>query len=522
MSMTQRLANYVDAGYSGIFLVTPEEIRAEAMMLSVMAKLNEGLPKNDPKNPQFILHAWSVSKGIFNVTTGKEITAEAEPMTLLEHIEKAPPKTIFLLRDFHLFVEDKNPVIWRKLFDVLISGKANHKTIIILGCRLTLPVELEKLFVVVDMKLPDRVELRAVLDGLIKDNKLELKDVVDDAAAVVNAAAGLTGFEAEQAFALSIVETGKVSTDVVFREKCQAVRKNGLLEIIDVNTTLADIGGLENLKSWLIERKNAFSEAARKYNLPIPKGLLTVGNPGTGKSLVSKACKTVFGLPLLRLDAARLFGSLVGQSEGNWRSVHATAMAMSPCILWIDEADGAFSGSKSSGQTDGGTTSRVIKSILQDMQDNSPGIFFVLTANDIDGLPDPLLRRMDEVFNVDLPNENERVQIWSIQLTKAKRDPKNFDLPGLAKATARHSGAEIEKVVSQALYRAFGDGGREVTTDDALAILKDFKPLSETMKDAIEARDKRLAGVAKRANGNAVVEERPSRAIRSVTIKTQS
>jgi SpoVK/Ycf46/Vps4 family AAA+-type ATPase len=280
------------------------------------------------------------------------------------------------------------------------------------------------------------------------------------------------------------------------------VKKNGLLEVVDTKLTLADIGGLSSLKKWLLERAEAFTDEAVKYKLPKPKGVMNVGQPGTGKSMVAKAIKSVLGVPLLRLDGAKLFGSLVGQSEANWRSVHATAKAMAPVILWVDEVDGMFSGGASSGQTDGGTTSRVIKSILQDMQENSDGIFYVFTANDIDNLPSPVLRRLDEVWNVELPNLEEREQIWAIQIANHHRDPKKFNLMELSKRTEGYSGAEIEKLVRLALYTAFHDKRREPNQKDLMAHIDDFMPLSKTMADDIEKRRKRLAGVAKSASGN--------------------
>lgn len=513
--MITRIRNYISAGYSGLYLVSHEETRVEAAMSAVVSKLNERRPRNDPEKPHFRLCQATITKGIHEVISGTAVKeGDTDPMAILDAFSSADKSTIFLCPDYHLFVEDKNPLIWRKLHDCLVEGRANNKVFVILGCRLALPPELEKELTVIDFTLPDREQLRETLHTLVDDNGLGT-EVMEDERAAIDAAAGLTTMEAEQAFALSLMETGKIKKDVVYREKCQAVRKNGLLEVVESKVTLSDIGGLDNLKRWLLERREAFSDAARKYGLPMPRGFLTVGQPGTGKSLTAKACRSVFDVPLLRLDAARLFGSLVGQSEANWRTAHATAKAMSPCILWIDEADGAFSGSSSSGQTDGGTTARVIKSILQDMQDGSEGIFYVLTANDVDNLPSPLLRRMDEVWNVELPNPTEREAIWRIHIAKVGREAKNFDIPELVAQTQDFSGAEIEKVMSQALYRAFAEEHREVTHEDTLAILKDFVPLARTMSEDIERRKKRLEGVAKPANSGAkaTVAAKPGRRI---------
>ena len=226
------------------------------------------------------------------------------------------------------------------------------------------------------------------------------------------------------AFALSVVESGGLNATLVAREKAQAVKKNGVLELIAAKETLEDIGGLDQLKDWLLKRKEAFSPRARKYGLPMPKGLLILGIPGTGKSLTAKATAAVLGVPLLKLDAGRIFAGLVGQSESNLRSVIQTAEAIAPVVLWIDELEKGFSGSKSSGATDGGTSSRVFGSLISWLQEKTAPVFVVGTANDVSQLPPEMLRkgRWDELFFVDLPNREEREMIWNIQVAKHGRD----------------------------------------------------------------------------------------------------
>jgi ATP-dependent 26S proteasome regulatory subunit len=509
--MKDRIANYIRAGYPGLYITSHEEQRVEAVMREAVVEVN----KKHNDRP-FVLHLWSCTEGLIEVGPDAEHDRSGpklqEPMEMLEAFYKAPQKTIYLIRDFHLFLEDRNAMVWRKFKDALLQGKANNKALVILGCRFTVPPELEREIAVIEFSLPDREQLREVLHGLLQANGKDVSSLDGDEVGILSAAGGLTTTEAENAFALSVVERGKICREIVFREKCQAVKKNGLLEVVDSHVTLADIGGLDALKKWLLERRDAFSDEAKSYGLPTPRGFLAVGNPGTGKTLTAKACRSVFDVPLLRLDAAKLFGSLVGQTESNWRSVHATAKAMAPCILHIDEVDGAMSGGSSSGSTDGGTTSRVIKSILQDMQDNSEGIFYVLTANDVDNLPSPLLRRMDEVWNVELPNENERLAVWTIQIRKARRDPRKFDLPKLVKASEGYSGAEIEKLVAQSLYTAFADSHREPTTGDMLGLMETFMPMSKTMAADIARRTERLKGVAKLASGVAAAGNPDNRA----------
>ena len=324
----------------------------------------------------------------------------------------------------------------------------------------------------------------------------------------------MTCTEAENAFALSIIERQTVCHEVVSREKSATVKKNGLLEIIESNITLDDIGGLEHLKADLAAKRNLFTKDAKDYGLPTPRGILVVGQPGTGKSLTASATKSIFGIPLVKLEAGRIFGSLVGESERNWRQAFATVKAIAPCVLWIDEVDGLFSGGESSGRTDGGTTQRVIKAILQDMQFNSDGVFFVFTANDVDNLPDPLIDRLD-VWSVDLPTTAERADIWKIQIAKRGRKPAKFNLDELSASTVGFSGRQIEQVWIKAMTRSFNDG-RDPKASDVSEVCRTEVPTSVTMADAIERRRKRLQNRAKPAGKP---EEKIEKGIRKLAAK---
>jgi SpoVK/Ycf46/Vps4 family AAA+-type ATPase len=300
------------------------------------------------------------------------------------------------------------------------------------------------------------------------------------------------------------VEMKEIVASIVAREKANTVKKNGLLEIVDSKVTLDEIGGLELLKQDLLEKRLCFTKAAHEYGLESPRGALVVGQAGTGKSLTAQAVRNIFNLPLLRLEAGKLFGSLVGQSESNWRSAFNTAKAIAPCILWIDEVEGLFCGSQSSGQTDSGVTNRVIKAILQDMQFNSKGIYWIFTSNDIDQLPDPLIDRLD-VWSVDLPSQTEREQIWNIHIAKQRnggpaRDPKKFDIVSLAQRTEGFSGRQIEQVWLKAMTLAFNEKGREPKNADCIKAADRFVPTSVTMKEAIEKRRLRLQNRAMAAS----------------------
>ena len=470
--MRQQITNYIRAGYAGLYLLSHEEARVEAELKAIATALEHPL------------HAWSITEGL--IDTAKGTTRDCgDPMEVLNLIPELPENSILLLRDYHQFFEDPNPVLIRHLKDQLRAARTKGKTIAILGCRLQLPPELEREFTVIDFALPGLSELGAVLDGIVESTE-KAHPPPEARALLIDAARGMTTTEAENAFALSVVEADELQPAIIAREKAQAVKKNGLLELIESKESLADIGGLDQLKSWLLKRREAFSPRAKEYGLPVPKGLLILGIPGTGKSLTAKATAAVFGLPLLKLDAGRIFAGLVGQSESNLRSVIQTAEAIAPCVLWIDEVEKGFAGSRSSGATDGGTSSRVFGSFISWMQEKTAPVFVVATSNDVSQLPPEMLRkgRWDELWFVDLPNREEREAIWSIQIAKYGRDPRDFDIPQFAKSTEGLTGSEIEQVFIEALYQGFDQGSEpgDLTIGE---VLVDFVPLSKLMAEQI-------------------------------------
>ncbi|MDR9405555.1 MAG: AAA family ATPase, partial [Halothece sp. Uz-M2-17] len=275
----------------------------------------------------------------------------------------------------------------------------------------------------------------------------------------------------------------------VLSEKKQLIRRNGILEFLEEDETLDNIGGLEELKRWLRLRSDAFTKKARDYGLPQPKGMLILGVPGCGKSLTAKTTSRLWGLPLLRLDMGRIYdGSTVGRSEANLRNALKTAESISPAILFIDELDKAFSGSAGSSDSDGGTSSRIFGSFLTWMQEKESPVFVMATANRVERLPGEFLRkgRFDEIFFVDLPNTEERGDIFRIHLQKRRSDISRFDVEQLAKLSEGFSGAEIEQALIAAMYDAFAQD-REFTQLDIIAALKSTLPLSRTMTEQVNA-----------------------------------
>ena len=484
--MRTALAHYIRAGYPGIVLVSHEEQRVEAELKAIATELH------------YRLHAWSVTSGLVNTEDGQTRPA-SDPLEAVALIGELPENSLILLRDFHMFLEDANPVLVRALKEELARCKTAGRCVIFLGCRQVLPPELIREAVVLHFTLPDKAQLAVVLDGICESAQLAAPQG-DARDRILDAATGMTCTEAENAYALSVVECRAIDPAIVAREKALTVTKSGLLELVPVRETLADIGGLDCLKAWLLQRREAFGERARQYRLPCPKGVLLLGVPGTGKSLTAKAAANVLGRPLLRLDIGALMGSLVGESEANLRSAIHVAEAIAPCIVWIDELDKGLAGSKSSGATDGGTSARVFGSLISWMQERTASVFLIATANDVTQLPPELLRkgRWDEVFWTDLPSRAEREAIWRIKVAACGREPEGFDLAVLAEASEGYTGAEIEGVVADALYRAFAEQGREPTTADLRQALRDTVPLSK-LSEQVDALRKWAKGRARPA-----------------------
>ena len=500
--MSAAITHYIRAGYPGLYVVSPEELRVEAEFKSIAETLNYGL------------HFWSVVDGLIDVKA-KTVNSANDPLEALEAVKNLPEKSVVLLKDFHLFLAEPNPILLRKLKDTLLHTKLKQKLLVILGCRLCLPPELEHELTIVEFKLPGPVELRGVLGGIMESAGIKSLEI-ETREKAVEAASGLTTIEAENAFALSVAETKSITPSIIAREKAQAVKKNGLLEIVEIKETLNSIGGLDLLKDWLVRRKDAFSQRAQAYGLPALKGLLILGLPGTGKSLTAKATAAVFNVPLLKLDAGKLYGGIVGQSEANIRAVIQTAEAIAPCCLWIDELEKGFAGSKSSGSTDGGTSARVFGSFLSWMQEKVKPVFVVATANDVSQLPPEMLRkgRFDELFFVDLPNDIEREAIWKIVVERRKRDSADYDLQQLSRVSSGLTGAEIEAVFVESMFSAF-ERSKEPTDLDVASALNGFVPLSRLMAEQIAAL-KQWAN--NRARPSTSTPEPPERKLRKLGV----
>lgn len=494
------LANLLKARFPYIYINTYEEDRAISLVEDIVNDIN--LMKNARK-----IYTWSQTEGIRcindpSITYGEDSRNNIKALQIIQECDEA---AIFILKDFHVYFggQTRTPdfTVIRKLRDLLIELKRSirPKSVVFLSPVLVLPLELQKDITVVDIELPTVKEIRIILDDMIEANCVEgridneLND--QDKEKLARAALGLTLQEAENAFARAMVEGGKISAndiEVILEEKRQVIRKTGILEYINSDMKVEDIGGLENLKKWLNKRNKSWLESAKKYNLPHPKGVLITGIPGCGKSLTSKAISAMWQLPLLRLDLGKIFSGLVGSSEENMRRAIQTAEAVSPSILWVDEIEKGLGGVSGSG--DSGTSSRVFGTFLTWMQEKTKPVFVIATANDISKLPAELLRkgRFDEIFFVDIPTNKERKDIFKVHLNKRLttdfiKGEINIDdklLDQLAEMTEGFVGSEIEQVVVAALYEAFYEE-RGLKVSDLEKSIQNTVPLSVTQAEKI-------------------------------------
>jgi ATP-dependent 26S proteasome regulatory subunit len=441
------------------------------------------------------VHVWSLTKGMQPPLTGRAaeqrsgLPAEVEALAGIHH---GPDKAIYVLTDFHPYMSDHRVIRLLRDLSRRLRGKA--QTVIILSPTLKLPPELEKEVTLVEFGLPDPAEIGHIVDDRLKDAATQSADISlsqEDRERLIAACQGLTLGEIEDVLARSLVEKKRADVDAVLTQKKQIIRKSGILEYYPFTVEMKDIGGLDALKDWLQKRSDVFSDKAKEFGLPSPKGVLILGVQGCGKSLIAKSVSSLWGLPLLRMDVGKIFSGIVGSSEENMRKAIRVAESVAPCVLWTDELEKGFAGVQSSSFSDSGTTARVFATFLAWMQDKTAPVFLVATANDVTQLPPELLRkgRFDEVFFVDLPNERDRLEIFRIHIAKRGRKPSKFNLKGLAAATDGYSGAEIEQTVIAALFTAFSKG-RDIRTSDLLAEAKHIVPLSRMMREEIsELRD---------------------------------
>lgn len=491
-----QLSRLFRARFPYIYITTWEEDRA----ISTIKKLAKSeklirIPRD--------VYVWTQTNGF--VLDGQKIDGTNSPDRAIDFINESSKNAIFIMCDFHVYFGVKGRQVdynvVRHLRDIIPELKTSkfRKNVIFLASELLIPETMQKEISIVDMPLPTLEEIKAKLDKMISQNKQIDTTNLDESGKekLCKAAMGLTLQEAENAFALAMVNDGKIDgqdLSVILSEKMQVIKKTGILEFINTDIKITDVGGLENLKSWLTKRNNSWSESAKKYCLPAPKGVLITGVPGCGKSLTAKAMSAAWQLPLLKLDFGKIFSGIVGSSEENMRKAIKTAEAVAPSILWVDEIEKSLSGLNSNG--DSGTSSRIFGTFLTWMQEKTAPVFVIATANNINSLPAELLRkgRFDEIFFVDLPTQREREEIFKLHFSKRLKDKEvasklelNSELyKQLAQMTEGFVGAEIEQVVISSLYEAFFNN-RPLELSDITNTIKNVVPLSVTQKEQILA-----------------------------------
>lgn len=490
--MQEESSILIQAQYPLIYLVTSEEERCEQAIAS-MAQTKF----------QRRLFVWTVTRGMveYGQPSGtiqhNTVSPEAAIEWTIRQREANSNGSIYLFKDLHPFIE--SPPVTRWLRDAIASFKRGGssdktipgKTIILMSPVQNIPIELEKEVIVIDFPLPDLKELSQVLSKQLEQAKSK-KIGAEGREKLLKAALGLTRDEAEKVYRKAYVTANRLTeseVEIVLSEKKQLIRRNGILEYVEEDETIEAVGGLDELKRWLKQRSNAFTERAREYGLPQPKGMLILGVPGCGKSLIAKTTSRLWSLPLLRLDMGRVYdGSTVGRSEANLRGALKTAESISPAILFIDEMDKAFAGGAGSADSDGGTSSRIFGTFLTWLQEKTSPVFVMATANRVERLPGEFLRkgRFDEIFFVDLPTREERQEIFKIHLSKRRSEIERFDLEQLATVSDGFSGAEIEQALIAAMYEAFAQD-REFTQLDIIAAIKSTLPLSKTMTEQVTA-----------------------------------
>jgi len=487
-----------------IWIVTREEVRVERAIIEAAGAAN------------FETKFWDCATGLTKSDGSPEIAQLVDPQAILNRIRDDKTRGLYVLRDLHRWFD---PIVLRGLRSLargLQSAPRNEaRAIIVLTPSSEVPPELAGHVTVIDYPLPARQEIADILDSVIAALPDELRLTAapnGTREAAIDAAVGLTAEEAANCYAKSLVTCRKIDPGQVASEKRRVIAREKVLTWYDPDPRGLDaVGGLDILKAWLASRRSAFGERARAYGLPAPKGCLLVGIPGCGKSLTAKAVATAWGMPLLRLDLGALKSKFVGESEGNIRKALAVAETVSPCILWLDEIEKALAGATGP-QGDGGVSADALGAVLSWMQERQGSVFVVATANDVRNLPPELLRkgRFDELFFVDLPTEDERCAILSASLDQVKQ-PHQIGLTTVARATQNFTGAEIAAIVPDAMFAAFADGERGITTEDLVRAALAVVPLAETAKDKIEELRAWAKGRARYASKVVVETQRQGR-----------
>lgn len=475
MQINKALNSYLDAGFPIIYINSFEETKVDKLISSVVGG-RKGLE-------------WNGSQGFCDFRTKQNLIPDkslAETLSLL-CADNELDRKFLVIKDAHLYFEDPKVITCLKSIALKIS-QGLDAVVLIVSSVLKFPKELEKFITIIETDYPDQNEIKAQITAFADEQEVPVADALLEEMSL--AFKGLTEFEIEQLLSQAYADGGEFKRSnlkLIFDQKQQMIMKSGILEMIPLKERPEDIGGLENLKSWLERKSKVFKSInkAVEFGVNMPKGVLIAGVPGCGKSLCAKVTAQMFDVPLLRLDMGKIMGKYVGESEENMRKAIGLAEAISPCILWIDELEKAFAGVNGTGNE---VTVRLFGTFLTWMQEKTSSTFVVATANDITKLPPELMRkgRFDEIFYVGLPKPEERRKIFEIHIGKRrKQDLVNIDISSLVSQTEGYSGADVEGVVIDAVESAFVDGSGALTTEHLNSAIKNTHSLSEIMKESL-------------------------------------
>ena len=504
----ERLKVLIDSSTPIVVMETVEEVRAVRMVRAACSALNlaafewtiaSGLARSgsgslESRLEQAIPGGYRAGTVDDVAESAKALYDSREPSKMLANLEGITIEAAFILKDLHRHMDD--PVGVRRLRDVGQKFATNRRTIILTAPKISIPPELASLVEFLELPIPDRQRLRQIIDEVLvrvsKTHTLQRRLDASGLDAMAENLRGLTEEEAERAISQALVSRyalcPEIVTDVLEAKKA-LLKRSEMLDFVEASDTLASVGGLDNLKRFLAQRRGSWEQQARDFGLDPPRGVIILGVQGCGKSMCAQAIAGEWKIPLVKFDTAAVYDKYIGETEKRIRRVFQVAEGLAPCVLWIDELEKVFAGSgPDSASADAGVSSRLLASFLSWMQDRKAPVFVAATCNNVNVLPPELIRkgRFDELFFVDLPSQAERKQIFAIQLGKRKRNPADFNLDQIAPAAQGFSGAEIESVVQTALYAAYSQK-QQLNTQHLLTAIQATVPLSTTRAEEIEA-----------------------------------
>lgn len=490
------LAALVRARCGLLWIVCGEERRVEAAAAQSVASIG------------YVPALWDCASGVTDLA-GRPFgpgTDAQDPSSALTALRRLESRQVWIFRDLHRWLPDPGTcrLLKSTAREIAAAPRDQARAIIVLAPDGNIPADLKGSAVVLDWPLPDREEVEKILTDVIAVQPESVRPNIVNGArdAIIDSALGLDYEQIERSYARSMIQTKTLDPDLIRAEKRRIISGERILEWTEPDPRgLESIGGLADLKGWLVERKDGFSKAAREFGLPAPKGLLLVGVPGGGKSQTAKAVSSAWKVPLLRLDLGALRSKFVGESEGNIRRALKVAETVSPCVLWLDEIEKALAGATGP-QGDGGVASDALGTILTWLQERKGSVFVIATSNDVSALPPELLRkgRWDELFFVDLPDPTERAEILKICAKKYGRILEDVP-PDLVRLTDGFTGAEMDAMIPDALYLCFRDGKRGLTAADLVSVAANVVPLAKTAPEKIQKLREWAKGRARPASG---------------------